>query len=578
MTDTNTDYPAASGGEYVEHRIGRKVRYDECWKCGCRVENIEHHDQFHRMIETWILRMPESGTTDESTPQESWPEEKARLEAQGRKEWDTDENTGTCNLCDKPMRLHPVGRLMVADPIYCPRDESIDRDVSPATTTPSEIGVPDDGLTSPSAREVTRSLLEDANRRGLTLTQLLEQITRENDAYLKGWEEAEQNVKAKCEHGLVVHMCRFCNHLRPAVDAGTSLPQPGTGRPGERAAVLEGLHQSKLAIRDAEAFITTPPDVGAEHTGLPEQASIDDLIGHLLFEHKVPHTRYTDDEMWKLHRKLHTSDDESSPGQCGYEEPQTAMDAHPNTCGRVRNHEGEHVSHSGARWAADEPSPDPWFATWSCDTCGRDVSSFHGWCPDCSPNRAFPTDVEELSEILHFVYQTEAKRQGDVRHSDEYGDLPEHTKEYDRVLARYILERETRRSARASGGTSASVDADASEQTGNSVVAEAVPPGHDVGTDGPPNRHLVARALHHMNWRGFSEACFNDVRTMLTNAIAQPELAGSAPPGLSWDEGMKVIIANLPYGQRERSEDIACATAILTRLGYRAGDTEGAGE
>src|SRR5574343_721684 len=31
------------------------------------------------------------------------------------------------------------------------------------------------------------------------------------------------------------------------------------------------------------------------------------------------------------------------------------------------------------------------------------------------------------------------KRQGDVRHKDAYADLPENIKEYDRVLARYVL-------------------------------------------------------------------------------------------------------------------------------------------
>lgn len=55
--------------------------------------------------------------------------------------------------------------------------------------------------------------------------------------------------------------------------------------------------------------------------------------------------------------------------------------------------------------------------------------------------------VEDLSRILHGIYQDEARRQagtGDdtVRHPDEYDALPEHTKEYDRVLARYIIERE----------------------------------------------------------------------------------------------------------------------------------------
>ena len=47
--------------------------------------------------------------------------------------------------------------------------------------------------------------------------------------------------------------------------------------------------------------------------------------------------------------------------------------------------------------------------------------------------------VEEISEILHAIYQKEARRQGDIRHPDEYAKLSENTKEYDRVLARYII-------------------------------------------------------------------------------------------------------------------------------------------
>jgi hypothetical protein len=47
--------------------------------------------------------------------------------------------------------------------------------------------------------------------------------------------------------------------------------------------------------------------------------------------------------------------------------------------------------------------------------------------------------TEALAEAFHNVYQAEAKRQGDVRHKDAYADLPENIKEYDRVLARYVL-------------------------------------------------------------------------------------------------------------------------------------------
>lgn len=48
-------------------------------------------------------------------------------------------------------------------------------------------------------------------------------------------------------------------------------------------------------------------------------------------------------------------------------------------------------------------------------------------------------DVEALSSRLHDVYQLEAHRRGDVRHDDDYATLSEDTKEWDRVLARWIL-------------------------------------------------------------------------------------------------------------------------------------------
>jgi protein associated with RNAse G/E len=48
-------------------------------------------------------------------------------------------------------------------------------------------------------------------------------------------------------------------------------------------------------------------------------------------------------------------------------------------------------------------------------------------------------DVEILSAKFHEVYMIEARRQGDVRHKDNYSDLPENIKEFDRVLARYVL-------------------------------------------------------------------------------------------------------------------------------------------
>lgn len=48
-------------------------------------------------------------------------------------------------------------------------------------------------------------------------------------------------------------------------------------------------------------------------------------------------------------------------------------------------------------------------------------------------------DVEALSAKFHDIYQQEAKRQGDVRHKDAYADLAENIKEFDRILARYVL-------------------------------------------------------------------------------------------------------------------------------------------
>ena len=50
------------------------------------------------------------------------------------------------------------------------------------------------------------------------------------------------------------------------------------------------------------------------------------------------------------------------------------------------------------------------------------------------------TEVEKLAATFHEIYQKEARRQGDVRHTDKYEDLPENIKEFDRVLARYVLQ------------------------------------------------------------------------------------------------------------------------------------------
>jgi hypothetical protein len=50
-----------------------------------------------------------------------------------------------------------------------------------------------------------------------------------------------------------------------------------------------------------------------------------------------------------------------------------------------------------------------------------------------------PSDVESLSARFHDIYQKEAHRRGDVRHADSYDELSEDTKEWDRVLARWVL-------------------------------------------------------------------------------------------------------------------------------------------
>lgn len=100
-----------------------------------------------------------------------------------------------------------------------------------------------------------------------------------------------------------------------------------------------------------------------------------------------------------------------------------------------------------------------------CDNCGEDVdtdSCEFAWVeskisdflysvgtrvPAPSAEReAEPMDeLDQLAAELHWVYQAEAKRQGDVRHPERYADLPENIKQYDRVLAKFILERQSQR-------------------------------------------------------------------------------------------------------------------------------------
>ena len=49
-------------------------------------------------------------------------------------------------------------------------------------------------------------------------------------------------------------------------------------------------------------------------------------------------------------------------------------------------------------------------------------------------------DVEARSADAHAVYQREAHRRGDVRHHDAYEELSDATKEWDRVLVRWVSE------------------------------------------------------------------------------------------------------------------------------------------
>lgn len=47
--------------------------------------------------------------------------------------------------------------------------------------------------------------------------------------------------------------------------------------------------------------------------------------------------------------------------------------------------------------------------------------------------------IESLSKKIHELYQQEAKRQGDVRHHDDYDAVEERFKEFDRVIARFVI-------------------------------------------------------------------------------------------------------------------------------------------
>lgn len=49
------------------------------------------------------------------------------------------------------------------------------------------------------------------------------------------------------------------------------------------------------------------------------------------------------------------------------------------------------------------------------------------------------SDLEELAAKFHDIYQEVAHRHGDIRHSDNYYELSDEIKEYDRALARWVL-------------------------------------------------------------------------------------------------------------------------------------------
>jgi hypothetical protein len=72
-----------------------------------------------------------------------------------------------------------------------------------------------------------------------------------------------------------------------------------------------------------------------------------------------------------------------------------------------------------------------------CGRCGKMFLECQCWRP---PESVPSVDaVEQLAEKFHNIYQAEARRQGDVRHKDCYAELPENIKEFDRVLARYVI-------------------------------------------------------------------------------------------------------------------------------------------
>ena len=77
--------------------------------------------------------------------------------------------------------------------------------------------------------------------------------------------------------------------------------------------------------------------------------------------------------------------------------------------------------------------------------------------------------IENLSEKFHAIYQAEAKRQGDIRHKDAYADLPENIKEFDRVLARFVLAEFSRIRSEARAGMREAC-ADAASQDAQAIL------------------------------------------------------------------------------------------------------------
>ncbi len=86
-----------------------------------------------------------------------------------------------------------------------------------------------------------------------------------------------------------------------------------------------------------------------------------------------------------------------------------------------------------------------------CPDCGMDISQWNE-----NPCIEMQREIRRLARRCHEVYQTEARRQRDsgelsrvddalgdnepsLRHPDDYGELSEEFKNFDRALARFIL-------------------------------------------------------------------------------------------------------------------------------------------